>query len=113
MHPSPLATVAVCVLLAGVGLSACSTTESSTASTVAPSSASSFASPTGDAADLCASFVTQSLTVDAATAAAEDAGYEVRLGNVDGEQRALTEDYRENRLTFDTQDGIVIACVNG
>lgn len=107
------ATAVACALLVGAGLSACSSTESSSVSTVAPSSSSSFAGPSGDPADLCASFITQGLTVDAATAAAEAAGYEIRLGSVDGEQRALTEDYRESRLTFDTQDGIVIACVNG
>lgn len=66
-----------------------------------------------DAAGLCASIVEQALPLDVAQLLAEDAGYTTRVGSIDGESQALTTDFLENRLTFDTQDTIVIACIQG
>lgn len=94
------------VVATGLSLTACSSSESS-------STAESSAAVSTDAAGLCASFVAEGRSVEEATAAAEEAGYTTRLGTIDGEPQALTTDFLENRLTFDTQDGIVTGCVQG
>ena len=43
-----------------------------------------------------------------ATARIEAAGYTWRWGTIDGEPQAVTMDYRVDRLTLTTQDGLVI-----
>lgn len=43
-----------------------------------------------------------------ATTRIEGAGYMWRLGTIDGEPQAVTMDYRLDRLTLTTQDGLVI-----
>lgn len=48
------------------------------------------------------------LPQDEVTARIEDAGYTWRLGTIDGEPQAVTMDYRTDRLTLTTQDGLVI-----
>lgn len=48
------------------------------------------------------------LPQDEATARIEEAGYIWRLGVIDGEPQAVTMDYRIERLTLTTQDGLVI-----
>ena len=48
------------------------------------------------------------LPQDDATARIEEAGYSWRLGTIDGEPQAVTMDYRLDRLTLTTQDGLVI-----
>lgn len=48
------------------------------------------------------------LPQDEATARIEEAGYIWRLGTIDGEPQAVTMDYRIDRLTLTTQDGLVI-----
>ena len=48
------------------------------------------------------------LPQDEATALIEGAGYTWRLGTIDGEPQAVTMDYRIDRLTLTTQDGLVI-----
>lgn len=48
------------------------------------------------------------LPLDDATARIEAAGYSWRLGTIDGEPQAVTMDYRIDRLTLTTQDGLVI-----
>lgn len=48
------------------------------------------------------------LPQDEATARIEQAGYTWRLGTIDGEPQAVTMDYRIDRLTLTTQDGLVI-----
>jgi hypothetical protein len=48
------------------------------------------------------------LPQDEATARIEEAGYTWRLGTIDGEPQAVTMDYRIDRLTLTTQDGLVI-----
>lgn len=48
------------------------------------------------------------LPQDDATGRIEAAGYTWRLGTIDGEPQAVTMDYRTDRLTLTTQDGLVI-----
>jgi hypothetical protein len=48
------------------------------------------------------------LPQEEATARIEEAGYVWRLGTIDGEPQAVTMDYRTDRLTLTTQDGLVI-----
>lgn len=48
------------------------------------------------------------LPQDEATTRIEEAGYTWRLGTIDGEPQAVTMDYRIDRLTLTTQDGLVI-----
>ncbi|MGA0209778.1 MAG: hypothetical protein ACO3YU_05920 [Candidatus Nanopelagicales bacterium] len=48
------------------------------------------------------------LPEDEAAARIEEAGYTWRLGTIDGEPQAVTMDYRIDRLTLTTQDGLVI-----
>ena len=48
------------------------------------------------------------LPQDDATQRIEEAGYTWRLGTIDGEPQAVTMDYRIDRLTLTTQDGLVI-----
>lgn len=48
------------------------------------------------------------LPQDDATGRIEAAGYTWRLGTIDGEPQAVTMDYRIDRLTLTTQDGLVI-----
>jgi hypothetical protein len=110
MRTSSLVTLAACALLVGAAVSGCSSTDSSTSSGSSP--AASSAAPQ-DAGAMCASIVTDGLTLEAATAAAEAAGYTTRVGSIDGEPQAVTTDFLENRLTFDTQDGIVTGCLQG
>lgn len=62
---------------------------------------------------LCDQMVADGLTTDAATALAEEVGYVARVGTIDGEPQALTMDYREDRLTFDVEAGVVTACTYG
>lgn len=52
-------------------------------------------------------------TLDDATTEIEAAGYTWRLGTIDGEDQALTMDYRLDRLTLTVDSGIVTAAVWG
>jgi hypothetical protein len=54
-----------------------------------------------------AELLTEPLPQDEATARIEDAGYVWRLGTIDGEPQAVTMDYRTDRLTLTTDDGLV------
>jgi len=47
------------------------------------------------------------LPQDEATARIEEAGYVWRLGTIDGEPQAVTMDYRIDRLTLTTDNGLV------
>ena len=48
-----------------------------------------------------------------AGARAEESGYSWRVGEIDGEPQMLTMDYREDRLTFTVENGIVTDAVWG
>jgi hypothetical protein len=55
-----------------------------------------------------ADLLQQSLPVEAAGNLIDEAGYEWRVGVIDGEGLAVTLDYNENRLTLEVSDGIVV-----
>lgn len=57
--------------------------------------------------------VAQEPALDSATEQIEAAGYTWRLGTIDGEDQALTMDYRLDRLTLTVDNGIVTAAVWG
>lgn len=48
-----------------------------------------------------------------AGARAEESGYSWRVGEIDGEPQAVTMDYREDRLTFTVENGLVVDAVWG
>lgn len=48
-----------------------------------------------------------------AGARVEESGYIWRVGEIDGEPQMLTKDYREDRLTFTVENGIVTDAVWG
>ena len=48
-----------------------------------------------------------------AGARAEGSGFTWRVGEIDGEPQAVTKDYREDRLTFTVENGVVIDAVWG
>lgn len=100
------------VLGLSLPLSACSSSASQAPVSEAPLTGTPV-STEEDAAGLCASIVEQALPLDVAQILAEDAGYTTRVGSIDGEPQALTTDFLENRLTFDTEAGIVTACLQG
>lgn len=106
------AVLATLVLGLSLPLVACSSSASQAPVSEAPLTGTP-ASTEEDAAGLCASIIEQALPLDVAQILAEDAGYTTRVGSVDGEPQAVTTDFLENRLTFDTQDGVVIACIQG
>jgi hypothetical protein len=53
------------------------------------------------------SFIGGDLSVEKAGSAVEKAGYTWRIGEIDGEPQAVTMDYREDRLTFTVEGGMV------
>jgi hypothetical protein len=105
-------TLAAAALVAVASLGACSSSSSQAPVSEAPLTGTPV-SAEEDAATLCASIIEQALPVDIAQILAEDSGYTTRLGTIDGEPQAVTTDFLENRLTFDTEGGIVIGCVQG
>ncbi len=59
------------------------------------------------------SLIGEGLTVEKAGEESERAGYSWRVGEIDGEPQAVTMDYREDRLTFTVEGGIVTDAVWG
>lgn len=53
------------------------------------------------------------LDVDDAKQAVDAAGYTWRIGTVDGQPQPVTMDYREDRLTFTVDGGVVTDAVWG
>ena len=62
---------------------------------------------------LCEQVIAESLPVEAATALAEASGYATRIVSLDGEPQPATKDYREDRMSFDVEAGLVTGCVVG
>lgn len=62
---------------------------------------------------VCRQIVRQHLGPVKAAAYVKDRGYVSRIGTVDGVPRAVTMDYREDRLTFTITKGRVTSCVVG
>ena len=57
--------------------------------------------------DFACDLTADPLPQDEATAMIEDAGYDWRIGVIDGEPQAVTMDYRIDRLTLTVDDGLV------
>ena len=62
---------------------------------------------------VCRQMIAQHLGPVKAARYARDRGYTTRIGTVDGVPRAVTMDYREDRLTLTITKGRVTACVVG
>lgn len=110
-------TSAVCAgILAIPVLAGCSSTDDSTQMST-PETEQTEQEMNPDITPEQAAFVDELLATplpqDEATARIEEAGYTWRLGTIDGEPQAVTMDYRIDRLTLTTQDGLVIDAVWG
>ena len=57
--------------------------------------------------DFACDLTADPLPQDEATAKIEEAGYDWRIGVIDGEPQAVTMDYRIDRLTLTVDDGLV------
>lgn len=99
-------------LVGGMALTGCS---SDSASESAPSEEASMIEAGSDPAmlALCEQMIADAMSVDDATALAEENGYIARVGTIDGEPQAVTMDYRIDRFTFEVADGVVVACQYG
>jgi hypothetical protein len=112
-------TAAGIAMVAALGLAACGSGSSGDAASSAPAVASLSALPddaglgTPEMKALCDDMVADGLSVDDATALAEDNGYVARVGSIDGEGQALTMDLREDRFTFEVEGGAVVGCTYG
>ena len=112
-------TVAAIAIVAALSLAACSSGSSSESISPTSVAASAAASPddgglgTAEMRALCDDMVSGGLSVDDATALAEDNGYVARVGSIDGEGQALTMDLREDRFTFEVEGGVVVGCTYG
>lgn len=60
-----------------------------------------------------AQILVSNMRVGDAVIAAENAGFEVRLVEVDGVSRPATMDYREDRLNFSVTNGVVVGVTQG
>ena len=106
------------VIVAVLGLSACSSGSSDDAGTPVPAATAQASAVEGELGTaemraLCDQMVADGLSVDDATALAEENGYVARVGTIDGEGQAVTMDLREDRFTFDVEGGVVVGCTYG
>jgi hypothetical protein len=111
----PLATTLTAAALAAAALTGCS---SSTTATIGASASEvnlsgSPVSAADDMAALCKQIIAEALPLEAAEALADASGYVTRVGKIDGVGQAVTTDLREDRFTFETKDGLVVACTVG
>lgn len=107
------AALAGMTLAACLGLSACGGGEP-------VGNASSFGNISGSAVPvedeltaLCEQIVAQALPLDAAIALADSGGYTTRVTKLDGEDQAATMDLREDRMSFEVENDVVVACTVG
>lgn len=111
MRRQTLSTIAVAGLLSISVLAGCSENDDA-APTPEPTSEQTEQEVNPDITPEQTAFVNELLATplpqDEATARIEEAGYIWRLGTIDGEPQAVTMDYRIDRLTLTTQDGLVI-----
>ena len=111
MKKHTLPTLAVTALMSISVLAGCSSAEDSTPMS-SPDSEQTEQEMNPDITPEQTAFVDELLATplpqDEATARIEEAGYTWRLGTIDGEPQAVTMDYRIDRLTLTTQDGLVI-----
>ncbi len=112
MRATTLMTSAAAGLLAIGALAGCS---ASTAS--APASEANLTgtpvTASEEAGGLCEAIVSQNLPLDAADALAVGSGYTTRVLVLEGEPQAVTQDLREDRLNFEVESGLVVACTLG
>lgn len=77
-------------------------------------SGSGSAAPVADEVTaLCAQIVEQKLDQDTADALADASGFTTRVVEIDGAPQPATADYREDRMSFSVQDGVVVDCTVG
>ena len=88
-----------------------------TCAAASPAQAQAAAQVTAQGGDsiraVCRQMIAQHLGPVKAARYARDRGYTTRIGTVDGVPRAVTMDYREDRLTLTITKGRVTACVVG
>ena len=69
--------------------------------------------PTTEPDDEAVNAALVGLSEAAAQTKAAASGYEVRIAMVDGEPRALTMDYRTDRINLELEDGVVVRATVG
>lgn len=110
MKPRRILAATSVALLVTLGTVGCASDDSAPADSSETSASQETVDP--DITDEQLAFVdellAEPLPEDEATAMIEEAGYSWRLGTIDGEPQAVTMDYRIDRLTLTTQDGLVI-----
>ena len=106
--------MAVAAALAAFSLSACGgdsaddpQTRASAAAGALPSLPPPITSPADDPDQTAIDAALVGLTAEDAAAAAAKAGYEVRVVSVDGEPRAMTMDFRTNRINLEIENDVV------
>ncbi|MBI1351882.1 MAG: hypothetical protein GC156_12270 [Actinomycetales bacterium] len=62
---------------------------------------------------MCQQMADERMTADQAAAFAAESGYTTRVGSADGEQFAVTLDYRPDRFTLALEGGAVTSCTYG
>lgn len=62
---------------------------------------------------MCRQMVDGTMTPDQAQAFAVSNGYTTRVGTIDGQPQAVTADYRPDRFTLETVNGVVTSCTYG
>lgn len=100
---------AALTLSTALSLSGCGSNEAVTEPTDTTTETESTVDPdiTAEQLTFVEELLAEPLPQDEATARIEEAGYVWRLGTIDGEPQAVTMDYRIDRLTLTTQDGLV------
>ena len=99
-------------LVGGIALTGCS---SDSASESMPSEEATMVEAGSDPAmlALCDQMVADGLTVEEATALAEENGYIARVGTIDGEPQAATADARDDRMNLEVEGDVVVGCTVG
>lgn len=100
---------AALTLSTALALSGCGSDEAVTEPTDTTTETESTVDPdiTAEQLTFVEELLAEPLPQDEATTRIEEAGYVWRLGTIDGEPQAVTMDYRIDRLTLTTQDGLV------
>ena len=103
---STVAIASALLALAAFALSACSQQQEAGPQ---PSQSEEAVNPdiTPEQTTFVRELLAEPLPQDEATARIEEAGYTWRLGTIDGEPQAVTMDYRTDRLTLTTDNGLV------
>ena len=100
-----IAVFAVIACVAAIGVSGCSS--DSTGTQISESSGEPTEAVDDPREEFRLSLIGGDLSVEKAGSEVEKAGYAWRIGEIDGEPQAVTMDYREDRLTFTVEGGMV------